>query len=531
MVSEALPSIESLLERQDWVNSLARSLVKDPHRADDATQETWLAALRSAPTTGAGKAWLGTVLRNAVRFGHRTEERRSARERATSRSVAITDDDTLERLETQQAIIYSVRKLQEPYRRAIVARYFEERSIDELVEHLGVPRETVRTRLRRGRDLLRRQLESRGIGAPALLALSPAAMDGAIGGTSGASLVPPVTPLEPAGVSLMKSGGLLMSVKTTAIATVAAIGFASYSWVLGSRLDDAKELREETEVARLAASAEVDRLALELAEARARAEAVPVAAAPEVRPATVDVGMTTDEPAPSGFFDRSIPPPSFRSMDEVDRIAKDALEREDLETLWLLAAELIQQGEGGYEKLIEIAQDVDNPKRTELWESEELLAGPFLSTMTGHLDHVLDFALYLDREREEELPDLLQDFQKEMMHETGVALLGYYHGENVQLLDRFVEKYRDRLAEHGIEGDRYGEDMVRAVGQIRSDAAFGLLEELLDQAEGRNQDIVVRALAWQGHPRALDLLERVRAGGGEDGSREVLEAAIRYLKP
>ena len=36
----------AVLEHLDWVRGLACSLVKDPGRAEDVVQETWLAALR-----------------------------------------------------------------------------------------------------------------------------------------------------------------------------------------------------------------------------------------------------------------------------------------------------------------------------------------------------------------------------------------------------------------------------------------------------------------------------------------------------
>ena len=38
--------LETLLEHRDWVRALARSLVADPHRADDVEQETWRMALQ-----------------------------------------------------------------------------------------------------------------------------------------------------------------------------------------------------------------------------------------------------------------------------------------------------------------------------------------------------------------------------------------------------------------------------------------------------------------------------------------------------
>jgi len=39
------PSAESLLVHAGWVQRLARALAADHHRAEDAVQDTWVAAL------------------------------------------------------------------------------------------------------------------------------------------------------------------------------------------------------------------------------------------------------------------------------------------------------------------------------------------------------------------------------------------------------------------------------------------------------------------------------------------------------
>ena len=61
------PDAEVVLAHLDWVRGLARSLVSDPNLADDAAQETWVAALRHPPSPERPpRTWLRRVVRNAV---------------------------------------------------------------------------------------------------------------------------------------------------------------------------------------------------------------------------------------------------------------------------------------------------------------------------------------------------------------------------------------------------------------------------------------------------------------------------------
>src|SRR5262245_24722491 len=72
---------EALLAHGDFVRALARQLVRDPDRADDLAQQSWLNALsRKAPAVKSARAWLARIVRNASRDQHRSDERRERRE-------------------------------------------------------------------------------------------------------------------------------------------------------------------------------------------------------------------------------------------------------------------------------------------------------------------------------------------------------------------------------------------------------------------------------------------------------------------
>ena len=61
--------LAALLAHADWLRDLARKLVGGA-AADDAVQDTYVAALRSPPDPALpAKPWLARVLRNASRMG------------------------------------------------------------------------------------------------------------------------------------------------------------------------------------------------------------------------------------------------------------------------------------------------------------------------------------------------------------------------------------------------------------------------------------------------------------------------------
>lgn len=64
----------------------------------------------------------------------------------------------LESLELHEAVNKEILKLPEKYRSAIVLKYIEELSLKEISEILDLPLGTVKTRIHRGREVLRQQL-------------------------------------------------------------------------------------------------------------------------------------------------------------------------------------------------------------------------------------------------------------------------------------------------------------------------------------------------------------------------------------
>lgn len=150
-----------LLAQREWLGGLAYALVRDAAEAEDLVQETWMAALRSRPSTEGGlRGWLSTVLRNRASRAARDRHRRDWQERLAARDDRDTSTrDVAERAWTQQAVAAAVMALDEPYRETILLRFYEELPPRAIALEMDVPVSTVKTRLSRGLERLANRLD------------------------------------------------------------------------------------------------------------------------------------------------------------------------------------------------------------------------------------------------------------------------------------------------------------------------------------------------------------------------------------
>lgn len=156
----ALP--DELLEEAGWLRALARALCRDEHAAADLEQETWLAALRGGAHARDARAWLGSVARRLAASRGRADGRREARERraAGERPPEAPDTaDALAAVELSARLARAVARLDEPYRSTLALRYYEGLPPRRIAQRLGVDVRAVESRLRRGRERLREDLD------------------------------------------------------------------------------------------------------------------------------------------------------------------------------------------------------------------------------------------------------------------------------------------------------------------------------------------------------------------------------------
>jgi RNA polymerase sigma-70 factor (ECF subfamily) len=150
-----------ILQHAEWVRRLARALVRDPDDADDLAQATWEAAVarprRDAPPL---RPWLVGVARNLARMRARSSGRRTRREASTPLpDPVLSPEELVGRVEMQQEVARRVLALREPFRSTLLLRYYEGCTAAEIARRQQVPAGTVRWRLKRGLDDLRRQLD------------------------------------------------------------------------------------------------------------------------------------------------------------------------------------------------------------------------------------------------------------------------------------------------------------------------------------------------------------------------------------
>ncbi len=155
--------LDALLAEAGWVRALARRLLGDEDLADDVSQETWLIGLERARTGPLPtRAWLAGVLRNRVFKLRRAAARRRARESSVAKDERLPSTaDLVARAAVHGEVVRVVTELDEIYRSVILMRYLDEKTPDAIAIELGLPVSTVKTRLARGLERLRRKLDAR----------------------------------------------------------------------------------------------------------------------------------------------------------------------------------------------------------------------------------------------------------------------------------------------------------------------------------------------------------------------------------
>ena len=167
------PTVDALLAHADWVRALARSLVRDPDMAEELAQRTLVAAwLRPPEERGSLRGWLVRCIQNFAHSARRSSQRRDRNEAFAARNEALPSaHDVVERANLSRELVEHVLALDEPYRTAILLRYFDEKEPSEIGRALGVPAATVRTHVARGLARLRERLDRRHGGREAWGAL------------------------------------------------------------------------------------------------------------------------------------------------------------------------------------------------------------------------------------------------------------------------------------------------------------------------------------------------------------------------
>ena len=157
-----------LVERHGpLVQSVCRRILNDAHDAEDAFQATFLILARKANTIQKHQSlasWLYKVAyRVALRARADISRRRTQEKEAVQTTPPPTPTEATQR-ELGQVLDEEVQRLPEKYRAPVTLCYLQGRTNEEAAQQLSCPTGTVKVRLMRARDLLRKRLVRRGIG-------------------------------------------------------------------------------------------------------------------------------------------------------------------------------------------------------------------------------------------------------------------------------------------------------------------------------------------------------------------------------
>jgi RNA polymerase sigma factor (sigma-70 family) len=173
---------------------VCRQLLADPHLAEDAFQATFLVLARRARSLRdpdlLGNWLYGVALRTArcaklqlARW--RKHEERLAMRRSDPGSSTLAEpmvepaEQSAIAREQAEALHEEIQRLPRAFRLPVVLCYLEGLTVEEAARRLGAPHGTVRSRLARAREKLRRGLTRRGV-ALSGAALSPRAASASI---------------------------------------------------------------------------------------------------------------------------------------------------------------------------------------------------------------------------------------------------------------------------------------------------------------------------------------------------------------
>ena len=141
---------------------VAHRILRDVGRAEDAVQQSLVTAWRELPALRDSErfeAWLHRILVHACYAEAKRASRWSANVVALPVDGPAMRDTTLD-IDTRDALDRGFRRLPTDQRAAFVLHHYLGWSVAEIADSLGVPRETIKSRLRYATSTLRAALDA-----------------------------------------------------------------------------------------------------------------------------------------------------------------------------------------------------------------------------------------------------------------------------------------------------------------------------------------------------------------------------------
>jgi len=166
--AQSEPAFAELVRRHiDLVYSAARRMVCDSHLAEDVTQGVFVALAKSAPELADRpvlSGWLHRTAQNIAAQTVRTDVRRRAREQeaaAMNELLSAESDASWEHI--APCLDAALGELSEVDRDAVLLRYFERKSAQDMAARLGISDEAAQKRVSRAVERLREFFAKRGV--------------------------------------------------------------------------------------------------------------------------------------------------------------------------------------------------------------------------------------------------------------------------------------------------------------------------------------------------------------------------------
>jgi RNA polymerase sigma factor (sigma-70 family) len=221
-------AFEALLQRHGpMVMGVCRRLLDHDHDRDDAFQATFVVLARKARSIAKREMvgpWLyGVAYRISLKARATAYRRRAWEKQVANMSCAEPTSDANWR-ELRPVIDEEVQCLPAKYRMPIVLCYLEGKTNEQAAVELRLPAGTVKTRLSKGRDLLRSRLTRRG------LALTSVSLTAALTDSLAPAAVSADILETTYRVAILSAAGQTAGALSPAVATLAQAGLESVLW-------------------------------------------------------------------------------------------------------------------------------------------------------------------------------------------------------------------------------------------------------------------------------------------------------------
>lgn len=124
----------------------------------ESSLRTWIYRIAIHEASNHRRSWLRRLRHEPFSLDEGSVESMAAARQA--RAGTATPYQALEQAERQSLVTRALASLAQPYRTVVVLREIEDLSYEEIAQAMGVAEGTVKSRLVRGRELLRRKLAS-----------------------------------------------------------------------------------------------------------------------------------------------------------------------------------------------------------------------------------------------------------------------------------------------------------------------------------------------------------------------------------